>query len=563
MMRLPKTPLLVCALAVLVGGADCRPRDDKPEPPPDLPAPADGGVVVDAGSSAEACADLVMPARLGVVDAVVDDAMAARLLAHRRARHEERMRIEAAPEWAAARLRLEQRHITNGCTDLDGIVDVGRELFTRTVTRADGFGHAATDPKAPLRRVQKGHFGGPDATSCVNCHWKGGDGGAGDRADNSYLLGDGDDVTSADVRNPPVLFGAGWVERAAQELSAELAQQRETLVERVRSTGAASSVGLQAQGIPFGTLRAAPGDNGAVDLDTSGVLGVDADLVIKPFGYKGTAPTLRAFIGRSLQLHLGLQAEEFVEAQRRNAPELVGGNGDIGVGVDLSDGRAGGPADDPDGDGVTREVTAGQLTALVLYIATLDAPRHSPVELSPLGPYQQFTHDLEFTRSPEYTARFAHGYELFERMGCTGCHVPFVRVRDPRYRTTTAFGETVTLDLATDGAQPLPIQDETGAYLIPVFSDFKRHDLGERLAGRHDEHNVPASVWLTRRLWALSQSSPYTHFGNAMVVDEAIAMHGGEADGAARAFDALTAEEKVSLRFFLVSLARGPATRIR
>ena len=55
--------------------------------------------------------------------------------------------------------------------------------------------------------------------------------------------------------------------------------------------------------------------------------------------------------------------------------------------------------------GVTREITEGQLTALTLLIATLDAP---PLAALDEGPYREpelFSNELEMVRSPELTAR--------------------------------------------------------------------------------------------------------------------------------------------------------------
>lgn len=521
-------------------------------------APSAGGAPPELVPAA--CPPWRAPPRLGIVDAVVDETTAQRLIEHRRQVEQERVLEELDPALVASSLRLEQSQIALGCVSLDAVVDVGRALFMRSWRRSDGWGHALVDTSgnasgnanstgALLRRVQEGRFGGPDALSCQSCHWKGGALGAGDRVDDAWLAGDGDDVDSADARNPPALWGAGWVEIAAREISADLREQADGVQKLAGFDGAPVTRPLASKGISFGTASATPDGAGGATLDLSGVVGVDADLIVKPFGLKGTSATLREFIGASLQLHLGLQAEEVV-SQAASARR-----------VELGDG----PTDDPDRDGVTREITEGQLSALALLIATTDAP---PLAALDEGPYREpelFSNELDIVRSPEFTARWLDGFALFGRFGCASCHVPFVPVTGSRYRASdaSAAASAVVVDLASDGARPIPDRDDEGRFLVAAFSDFKRHDLGPRLAGRHADGGVPAELWLTKRLWGVGLTSPYLHTGAAMTFDEAVAMHGGEAEDAARAFARADEDERVSLRLFLASLARAPSVRIR
>lgn len=524
--RLRGALLLVGAWALL----GCAPKT-RPEAPP----PHDAGV-------SGACRERGVVPTLGVQDALVNVTEAQRVLMWRAQLEEQRLLEELNPDAVRAALRVEQREIEEGCLDLDGVVDVGRALFLRTFTRADGLGHGGS-----LMRFQRGRFGGPDAVSCQSCHWKGGSAGAGDRADNAYLYGDGDDVTTSDVRNPPALWGAGWVELVAREMSADLLRAADDLIAAAESSGRRVSVDLRTKGIGFGTLHADVGANGAVALDTRDVEGVDPDLIVKPFGWKGTFATLREIIGASLQLHLGLQADEVIRAPAQH-------------GVDVGDG----PPDDPDGDGVVDEVTEGQVTALVLYLATLDAP---PFEAPEQGAYREpvlYSKNLEFVRSPEYTARWVEGFRLFRSIGCASCHVPYLPLFDTRMRTQApGAARAIVVDLATEGAAPVPPADESGHRLVAAFSDFRRHDLGPGLRSRHEDRGVGSQLWLTRPLWGLSQTSPYLHTGSAVTFDYAIARHGGEAAASAAAYRGLGDDEMESVRFFLGALARAPALRVR
>lgn len=507
------------------GAAGERGRRGETGPPGrDAPAP-------DVGVSPD-CPRWTPPVGLGgVVDAEVSVAMAERWLAFRSAREQERMWQAHDPARIAARYRVEQAWFDDGCVSFQQLVDVGRGLFMRSATAAEGYGNGF----GPPRRLQRGHFGGPDASNCTNCHWKGGFAGAGDRADNAFQFGDGETVSTHDQRNPPALWGAGWTQRVAAEMTDELQAVATNARGRARAGNATHRQALVAKGVAFGFVSAAPDGT----LDTSEVVGVDPDLVVKPFGWKGTFPTVRAFVQSSLQLHFGLQAESAVADP--GALDLGGGGGD-----------------DPDGDGVTREITDGQLTALVAFLATLDAPRILvPDEGGRRGP--PLSGELEIVDSPEFVMRWLEGAEHFGDLGCADCHVPFHRVESARF-VDPPF---LDIDLGEVGAHPLPARREDGAWLVPVFSDFKRHAMGDALAARHVDGGVPRDVWLTRRLWGVAQTRPYLHDGSAVTFDEAIARHGGEAADARDAFLARPEAHQASLRVFLLSLRRAAAIRVR
>jgi hypothetical protein len=467
------------------------------------------------------------------------------------------------PARVRARVRVEQDWIERGCVTRGEAVDVGRALFFRPFSLEEGFGNdlagvegtsAGDKPRPNVRRFQVGYFGGPDASGCFNCHWKGGDAGSGDRADNTFFLGDGEDGSLHDNRNPPALWGAGWTELIGREMTQELQQQAEALLAQARGSGEPASGPLWAKEVYFGELRAVPDGQGGATLATSGVEGVDADLVIKPFGWKGTFADLRGFVNHSVQVHMGLQSEELVAQAQQH--------------TDARDDLGGGPnPSDPDHDGVERELTEGQVTSLVLFLATLDTPvPQPPTEGSILG--RGITVDHPTGSAEEFAYRWIEGQVVFEEIGCAYCHTPFMRVRSPMYTTRAGLGGgVVEVDLSRDGAAPRPGQDrETGEWLVPVFSDFKRHDMGAWLRGNQEDAGVSPEVYLTRRLWGVANTRPFLHDASAILFSEAIAMHGGEGSEAvsqAQAYEALTPSEQASLQIFLYGLRRAPAIRIR
>lgn len=539
---------------------DAAPARDQAVPPADH-GPVDAARPDAAPDAAVGvCPPFVAPAGLGgPVDTHVDEATARRWLAFRSAREQERLWEAYDPARIRARYRLEQTHIDAGCYSLATLVDVGRGLFMRTFTLAEGYGNglagtpgteAGDRPPPNLRRFQQGRFGGPDAISCVNCHWKGGFAGAGDRVDASYLYGDGEATSSHDSRNPPSLWGAGWTERIGAEMTAELQAARAQARAEARAQNRRATVQLFAKTVYFGSLTVAPdGSEDATD-----VQGVDADLVVKPFGWKGVFPTLRDFVQHSMHIHLGLQAEELVA----HGTDPSGGFGDVNLGE-------GPDPTDPDADGVRREITEGQVTALVVFLATLDVPQLAvPTEGSGLAdPF--FAGFPETNDGTEFTERWLRGAQVFEQAGCPTCHLPFMRVEDPVYRTRAELsGSEYTVDLSRHGAAPRPGPDIDGtAWLVPVFSDFRRHDMGPPLGALHTERGVESNWYLTRRLWGAGQTGPYLHTGAAINFDEALSQHDGEAAFASANFRAMNESDRIALRVFLTALRRAPAIRVR
>ena len=138
-------------------------------------------------------------------------------------------------------------------------------------------------------------------------------------------------------------------------------------------------------------------------------------------------------------------------------------------------------------------------------------------------------------------------------------------VQSPIFETVpTSDGLPYLIDLSRKSASPRPGYDTAlQRWLVPVFSDFKRHAMGAQLAGQHEDRGVPADTYITRRLMGVSQTGPYLHDGSAVTFDGAIARHGGEAAPSRNAFLQLEEFERAALRVFLLSLRRMPSIRVR
>ena len=89
-----------------------------------------------------------------------------------------------------------------------------------------------------------------------------------------------------------------------------------------------------------------------------------------------------------------------------------------------------------------------------------------------------------------------------------------------------------------------------------LFSDLKRHSMGPQLNEGRPDREVFGDSFITRPLWGLARSRPYLHDSRAPTIEDAILLHGGEAQASRDAYAALTEHERAPLRVYLTSLTR-------
>jgi hypothetical protein len=393
--------------------------------------------------------------------------------------------------------------------------------------------------------------------SCRECHHRGGEDGHGEAQQRAFLLGDGHRTSTAVARVPPHLAGLGLAQLLAAEMTRELQRLRDGILAAARAQGQRQRLALSALGVSFGAIAVDP--DGRVD--TTDLRGVDPDLVVRPFGWRGEHATLRAFVTQAVEQHLGLDAtpvrgaETFAaglpsspprDSQPPGAAQAAEVPADVPAALAAEEYRL--SRLDADRDGIADEVTLGQVTSLAVYLALLD----TPVILPPADPA---LHELWST-----------GFSTFQQLGCDGCHRPEL-VLAPRVWTERAPGHPrgITFDVVRD-AQVHPGPDDSaydqGGVVVRLFSDLRRHDMGEALAER-PAGAIGAREFLTRPLWGIGDRGPcYLHDGRARSLDEAVLLHGGEAAASARAYDALPLPARRSVQLFLASLRRMPQARI-
>ena len=439
----------------------------------------------------------------------------------------------------AIMVHTSQVAIDDGQLELEELIQRGKLLMTASFNTLDGAGRPETTDVSSSNFRERREFpenfnriSGPDANTCVACHSVPRLGGGGDNVTNAFVDadrlpfasfdgGDGDANEAHTLqnvgmeRNPVGLFGSGVIEMLSREMTADLHTIRDEAVKESRASGANVARELVTKGVSFGRITARPDGT----LDSGEVEGVDEDLIIKPFHQKGFVVSLREFSVKAMNSHFGMQAAE----------RFQDGN-------------------DADRDGVVDELTRGDITALVVFLATLPVPG----QVMP--------------SNDEARTAVDRGSELFSTLQCTTCHMPTLRLDNPVFTEPNPYNppgklqlvdvsNPFAIDLTEEGPVPHLKREPDGSVLVPAFTDLKRHRMGDVLDNETlQQKDIATDDWLTRKLWGVASEPPFLHHGRATLLSEAILAHGGEAQAARDAFAALPAEDQAAVVEFIKTL---------
>ena len=110
-------------------------------------------------------------------------------------------------------------------------------------------------------------------------------------------------------------MGMAGPQLLAEEMTAELKAQRAEAIEDARlNRWGKATVKLSSKGINFGALtviRLGTASNRSMyTFDNSRLSGIDSDLVVKPFQWKGTTRFVREFSRGAAHTEMGMQPDE-------------------------------------------------------------------------------------------------------------------------------------------------------------------------------------------------------------------------------------------------------------
>lgn len=456
---------------------------------------------------------------------------------------------------------------------LPQLLQIGEQIFAANWTVQEGAGRPLTkgtgapltDAATPLEFPRNfNRVSGPDANSCAGCHNAPVGGGNGDVVANVFVLGQrfdfarfdgnlvptvsGADETGAAVslqgmansRATPGMFGAGYVEMLARQMTARLQGQRDALA-------AGQTVILAAKGVSFGRLSRRQDGS----WDVSAVTGLAApslttggpssppSLIVRPFHQAGHVISLRQFSNNALNHHHGIQTMER-----------------FGAGVDA------------DGDGWANELTRAEVTAVSVFQAVMAVPGRV------------------IPRHPQVEQAILRGEELFPQIGCAECHRPTLELDhdgwiftepnpyNPAGNLRPGEAPTFSVDLGHPSLPPPRLRPNAGVVAVPAYTDLKLHDITSGPTDPNREvldMNQPAGSpgffagngkFLTRKLWDVGKKPNYFHHGLFTTIRQAVEAHAGEALASAQAFAALPEADRNAVIEFLKSLqVLKPGTR--
>jgi hypothetical protein len=415
----------------------------------------------------------------------------------------------------------------------------GRQLFQRKFTLEQGQGPRVNADSTGNIRDNRA-LGAGLMDSCAGCHGRPrGSAGAG-----------GDVVTRPDSRDAPHLFGLGLQEMLADEITTDLRRTRDNAVQLAQSFRTPITLPLSSKGISFGFVRGLP--NGTYD--ASRVVGVGANLRVKPFFAEGGTVSIREFAIGAFKAEMGLESPDEVlcavtdptNPQARTSPS--GFRFDPALDTyerpPVCD-----PDADPDGDGVTNEIDTALIDHMEFYLLNYFKAGTGPTN-----------------------TRTQQGLALMGAIRCTTCHVQNLQINNDR---RVADVETVhdpargifnrlfatastRFDVVDDGQAFPKLVPSGDPFLVRnIFADFKTHDLGPAFHEREYDGTLVTRL-LTEPLWGVATTAPYGHDGRSINLEEVILRHGGEAQQSRNSFAALSADDKRKVLEFLGTLVLFP-----
>jgi CxxC motif-containing protein (DUF1111 family) len=254
--------------------------------------------------------------------------------------------------------------------------------------------------------------------------------------------------------------------------------------------------------IPAAAIESAAGSRNEDFPEILGRVGQTADGAIGRFGWKCQTATLREFVFQACSVELGLE----VPGHRQGSNPLS-----------------------PESESAGLDLTEQECLALTAYVSAL--PR-------PTKPMADSDAERDYLDA---------GSKWFAAIGCAVCHRADLGEVDGLY--SDLLLHDMGPELADTGAYSM---FQSSPSLPPIANaaeaDGKSQAVTRAATARREQ-------WRTPPLWGCRSSGPYLHDGRAESLEEAIAMHGGEAQKTSNRFFSLSPNHRQTVLAFLKSLS--------
>ncbi|MEM7167184.1 MAG: di-heme oxidoredictase family protein [Planctomycetota bacterium] len=376
----------------------------------------------------------------------------------------------------------------------------GKALFEKDFKRSEGIGP---------------HF---NSTSCKACHLTPVTGGSAPNYRNFYLAAVGFPGAQFHIQNPPDIpsmvvpsFYTVGARRVLIPASGSPAVSGLPVVSAQRNAPPMFGTGLF-EFVRNVDIAANADPNDAITPD--GISGrMNHDFALDP-SVQGQGP--QGNVGR-----FGYKCQaNFIEPFIRGAA-----NNQMGLTTNPIEGNA----------GIVQLAAAAQVgSSITQNLTDLDAVPDPEISDADFADIIAFSRFIAPPKPKPFGAAELAGEALFTSIGCAKCHVP-----------------TLPLDNTLNGGS------------ITAYTDLLIHDMGPTLAdgismGRpQPDATHPFTTeneFRTQPLWGVSMHAPFMHDGRAGTLDEAILLHGGEAQAIRDAYDQLTQQEKDDMIAFLEAI---------
>lgn len=295
-------------------------------------------------------------------------------------------------------------------------------------------------------------------------------------------------------RSTPALFGAALIDAIPDDVIRE-----EAAVQKNRNSKVAGRVP------PANSL---PAPKVPQRFDLAAIL-IEPRVPVGRFGWRGQTASLREFVLGACANELGLEVPDHPQGKDPFKIEYT-----------------------PPGLDLTME----QCDQLIVFVASLPRP-------------QQIMPDIK-----EQVAQVDLGERIFERVGCAACHVKKLGNVDGLY------SDLLLHDMGPNLADPVPANPDviTNPPIARIVQTTYFGAVTELIA-TESQTTPPVSTrrqeWRTPPLWGVRDSGPYLHDGRARTLEDAIALHGGEATSSVHAYQELSRFDRERLVKFLNTLA--------